>query len=37
MLNTLAEHRPLVTALTREPISSWNGVAVLRQSLCQSG
>jgi hypothetical protein len=37
MLNTLAEHTPRVVALTREAISSWNGVDVLRQPLCQSG
>ena len=32
MLKTLAERTPLVNVLTRDAISSWNGVAMLRQS-----
>jgi hypothetical protein len=31
-LRTLAEHTSVVTVLTRDAISSWNGMAMLRQS-----
>jgi hypothetical protein len=34
MLDTLAEHTPLVSVLTRDGISFWNGLSVIRQSLC---
>ena len=32
MFKTLAEHTSLVNVPTRDAISAWNGVAVLRQS-----
>ena len=31
-LRTLAEHTSVVAVVTRDAISSWNGVAMLRQS-----
>jgi hypothetical protein len=33
-LRTLAEYTWVVAVLTRDAISSWNGVSVFRQSLC---